>query len=126
MVGNRWPGVEIWVTEYAYAHRPLADTQSFFNETLDYFDEEDHIGRYTYFGAFRSSASNVGQDAVFLNNDGDLTDLGAWYIGQDATGVDPRSGDETDSLAVRTVGVNLVSMVLGTAGLLATMTMMVR
>lgn len=90
---HRWPGVEVWVTEYAYANRDLLPTQEFFNQTLDYFDKEDFLGRYTYFGSFRSDVSNVGPNAPFLNNDGDLTDIGAWYLGFDATGVDPQSGD---------------------------------
>lgn len=30
---------------------------------------------------------------AFLNQDGDLTDIGAWYLGRNATGVDPRSGE---------------------------------
>lgn len=88
----RWPGVEIWITEYAYAHKPLEETQDFFNQTVEWFDSQDYIGRYSYFGAFRSDTSNVGPNAAFLNNDGDLTDIGAWYLGNDATGVDPESG----------------------------------
>ncbi len=27
-----------------------------------------------------------------LNNDGELTDIGSWYLGGAATGVDPQSG----------------------------------
>jgi len=95
-VGERraeWPGVEIWVTEYALAHNDLSATQSHFNTTLEWFDEEDFIGGYTYFGAFRSEDSNVGPEATFLNNGGELTDLGGWYLGFGATGVDPQSGE---------------------------------
>ncbi len=92
---SRWPGAEIWVTEYAYAHQDLSATQEVFRQTLEYFDREDYIGRYSYFGAIRSWALNVGPNAAFLNNDGELTDIGAWYLGFDATAVDPQSGDET-------------------------------
>ena len=89
---KRWPGVEIWVTEYALAHQALSATQSFYNASAAWLDGADDVARYSYFGAFRSEDSNVGPDAVFLNNDGELTDLGAWYLGREATGVEPQSG----------------------------------
>lgn len=94
-IGERratWPHAEIWITEYAYAHQELGPTQEFYNQSADYFDKEDYIGRYTYFGAFRSETANVGPNAAFLNNDGELTDIGAWYLGFGSTGVDPLSG----------------------------------
>ena len=102
-IGERraeWPGAEVWITEYALANNDLAPTQEYFNQTLDYFDKEDYIGGYTYFGAFRSDVSNVGPNAVFLNNDGELTDIGSFYLGSGATGIDPQSGDG-DSAAGR-------------------------
>lgn len=88
-----WPDATIWVTEYAYAHQDLEATQEHFNRTIEYFENSDYIERYSYFGAFRSEASNVGPNAAFLNNDGDLTDMGSWYTGGKATGVDPQSGE---------------------------------
>ncbi|OAR00038.1 hypothetical protein LLEC1_02158 [Akanthomyces lecanii] len=93
-IGERrtlWPDAEIWITEYAYAHQDLSPTQQFFNQTVDYFDKEQYIGRYSYFGAFRSKNSSVGANAPFLNNAGKLTDIGAWYLGKSATGVNPQS-----------------------------------
>ncbi|KAG6018904.1 hypothetical protein E4U41_003512 [Claviceps citrina] len=86
-----WPDAEIWVTEYAYAHQDLQATQAFYNQTADYFDKLDYLGRYAYFGAFRSTNSNVGANAAFLNKDGRLTDIGSWYSGFGATGVIPES-----------------------------------
>ncbi|KAL2214634.1 hypothetical protein CC79DRAFT_1339522 [Sarocladium strictum] len=86
-----WPNTSIWITEYALAHKDLEAAQEFFNTTLEYFDKEDFVGKYTYFGAFRSDSSNVGTETVFLNNAGDLTDMGSWYLGGNATGVDPES-----------------------------------
>ncbi|CAI6091612.1 unnamed protein product [Clonostachys chloroleuca] len=88
-----WPDAEIWITEYAYANKDLAATQSFYNKSIAFFDSEDYIGRYTYFGAFRSDKSNVGPNAVFLNKAGELTDIGSWYLGSSATGLDPQSGE---------------------------------
>ncbi|PHH88801.1 hypothetical protein CDD83_7038 [Cordyceps sp. RAO-2017] len=95
-IGERkaaWPNAEIWVTEYAYAHQDLGPTQEFYNQTIDYFDKLDYIGRYSYFGAFRASAANVGPNAAFLSNGGRLTDIGSWYLGLGATGVSPQSGN---------------------------------
>ncbi|KAK2609235.1 hypothetical protein QQS21_002169 [Conoideocrella luteorostrata] len=95
-IGERkatWPDAEIWVTEYAYAHQDLQATQAFFNQTSDYFEKLDYLGRYSYFGAFRSTNSNVGANAAFLNNEGKLTDIGSWYLGSGATGVKPDSSN---------------------------------
>lgn len=89
MCQNSWPDKDIWVTEYAYAHQDLQPTQEFFNQTTDYFNKLDYIGRYSYFGAFRSSNSNVGANAAFLNKGGKLTDIGSWYLGFGATCVQP-------------------------------------
>ncbi|OLN87536.1 Alkali-sensitive linkage protein 1-like protein 3 [Colletotrichum chlorophyti] len=101
-IGERvaaFPNTKIWVTEYAYAHQDLEATQTFYNTSAEYFDRIDYIERYTYFGAFRSKTSNVGPNASFLNNDGNLTDIGSWYLGFGATGVNPQSG--SGSAAVR-------------------------
>lgn len=51
-----------------------------------------YITHYSYFGAFRSSASNVGPNAAFLTQKGQLTDIGAWYLGEKATGNVPKGG----------------------------------
>ncbi|KAI9851185.1 MAG: hypothetical protein M1838_004295 [Thelocarpon superellum] len=40
-----------------------------------------YINRYSYFGSFRSSASNVGPNAAMLTQNGKLTDIGAYYLG---------------------------------------------
>lgn len=80
------------MTEYAYAHQDLGPTQDFFRQTVEYFDKLDYIGRYSYFGAFRADKANVGPNAAFLSNGGQLTDIGSWYLGFGATGVSPQSG----------------------------------
>ncbi|KAH7362395.1 glycosyl hydrolase catalytic core-domain-containing protein [Plectosphaerella cucumerina] len=111
-IGERlsfWPNTSIWVTEYAYAHRDLGETTAFFNGTLSWFDDYTSLGGYSYFGAFRSAKSNVGPNAVFLNNAGQLTDMGSWYLGFGATGVNPQSGapvvGKMPSVAAAVVGV---------------------
>lgn len=60
-----------------------------------------YVDKYSYFGAFRSDVSNVGPEASMLTQNGELTDIGAWYLGQEATGNVPRG---TAVQAVRFVG----------------------
>ena len=45
----------------------------------------DYVERYSWFGAFRSNASNVGPNGCMLTQDGKLTDIGSWYLGGAAT-----------------------------------------
>jgi len=51
-----------------------------------------NITHYSYFGSFRSDVSNVGPNAAMLDSDGQLTDIGSWYLGGDATGNIPTAG----------------------------------
>lgn len=85
------------MTEYALDNSDLRSTQQFFNTSMEYFDRLESVGRYSYFGSFRSQYSNVGPNVVMLNNDGKLTDIGSWYLGGSATGVDPQSGTKVNS-----------------------------
>ncbi|KAF2101962.1 hypothetical protein NA57DRAFT_73401 [Rhizodiscina lignyota] len=85
-VGAAYPGKEIWVTEYADPNANLSDSQTFYNQSVGWFDRMENITHYSYFGSFRSSASNVGPNAAMLDQDGDLTDIGSWYLGGNATG----------------------------------------
>ncbi|KAH8164324.1 hypothetical protein CIB48_g3936 [Xylaria polymorpha] len=87
-----FPRAAIWVTEFAYANQNLQATQDFYNQAVNWMDGFDKIERYSYFGAFRSKTSNVGPNATFLNNAGQLTDIGSWYLGGGSTGVAPNSG----------------------------------
>jgi hypothetical protein len=82
----------MWITEYNIDNQDLQTTQSFFNMSADYFDRLDFVERYSYFGAFRSDVSNVGPNGAMLSADGNLTDIGAWYLGRQATGVQPGQG----------------------------------
>jgi len=49
-----------------------------------------YLTHYSYFGAFRSDLSNIGPNAAMLTQKGQLTDIGAWYLGQKATGNVPK------------------------------------
>lgn len=48
-----------------------------------------NVTRYCYFGSVRAGSSNIGGNAAMLNNDGELTDVGSWYLGGSATGAEP-------------------------------------
>lgn len=85
-VETREGKMKIWVTEYAYPHGNLQQSQQFFNESAEYFDRLEEVERYSYFGAFRSDRSNVGPYAAFLTQDGNLTDIGSLYLGGGLTG----------------------------------------
>ncbi|KAK1749771.1 alkali-sensitive linkage protein 1 [Echria macrotheca] len=88
-----FPNKTMWITEYNLDHQDLMSTQSFYNTSAEYFDRLDFVERYSLFGAFRSHVSNVGPNAAMLSSDGQLTDIGAWYLGREGTGVQPTSGD---------------------------------
>jgi hypothetical protein len=77
-VFRRFPGIPQWITEYNIDNQSLDDSQTFYNESSQYFDRIDSVGRYSLFGAFRSGVSNIGPNPVMLNNDGKLTDIGSW------------------------------------------------
>ncbi|KAI9828240.1 MAG: hypothetical protein M1826_006066 [Phylliscum demangeonii] len=79
-VHSTYANMSIWVTEYALAHEQLAPSQSFSSMSAEYFDRLDYVDRYSYFGSFRSSVSNVGPNAAMLTQDGKITDLGAAYV----------------------------------------------
>ena len=82
----------MWITEYNLDHRDLQSTQAFYNISAEYFDRLGFVERYSLFGAFRSHVSNVGPNGAMLNRDGELTDIGAWYLGRQGTGVHPVGG----------------------------------
>jgi hypothetical protein len=58
-----------------------------------------NVTHYSYFGAFRSSVSNVGPNAAMLDQNGKLTDIGSWYMGGVATHNIPKGpgGSKTSS-----------------------------
>ncbi|KAI9878725.1 MAG: hypothetical protein M1830_010685 [Pleopsidium flavum] len=85
-VRQAYPNMTMWVTEYADPEASFAESQSFYNESSQFFDRIDYITHYSYFGSFRSDASNVGPNAAMLTQDGKLTDIGSWYLGGSRTG----------------------------------------
>jgi hypothetical protein len=55
-------------------------------------NNNSNLTHYSYFGAFRSDVSNVGANAAMLDQKGQLTDIGSWYMGGVATNNIPKSG----------------------------------
>ena len=126
-VRSTYPNMSIWVTEYADANDNLANTQSFYNQSAQYFDRIEYVVRfivvhafkwkltsmssyithYSYFGAFRSSYSNVGPNAAMLTQKGKLTSIGSWYLGGVATNnipsAAPRIGSSFTGLGILVV-----------------------
>lgn len=79
--------------------------------SAEYLDRLPYIERYSFFGAFRSSVSNIGTNATMLSVGGRLTDIGKWYLGRVGNGVDPNSTD-SGSPAPESWWVVLSSLVL--------------
>ncbi|KAJ9649108.1 hypothetical protein H2199_001022 [Coniosporium tulheliwenetii] len=95
-----WPNMTIWVTEYADANNNLESSQRFYNQSAEWFDRMENITHYSYFGSFRSDVSNVGPNAAMLTQDGELTDIGSWYLGGAATNNIPEAKGAAGRTAV--------------------------
>ncbi len=90
----------LWITEYALENANLSATQDFFNESAEYFDRLDYVTHYSYFGSFRSSKSNVGANVAMLTQNGQLTDIGSWYLGGAATNNIPSEAGQLQRFSV--------------------------
>ncbi|KAM7214395.1 Glycosyl hydrolase catalytic core domain containing protein [Rhypophila decipiens] len=96
---NAFPGVPIWLIEYGFNDQDLPKTQKFFNESLAFVEASKSVERYAWFGACRSIVSNVGPNAAMLNPYGELTDIGSWYLGGNATGLEAIPTDQPTEAA---------------------------
>lgn len=83
---HSFPGLDIWITEFGIPCESLENTQKFYNQSIPYLDNKESVKQYAWFGAFRSIVSNVGPNQAFLDPYGELTDIGSWYLGGNATG----------------------------------------
>ncbi|KAK3724499.1 hypothetical protein LTR37_001123 [Vermiconidia calcicola] len=88
-----YEGMPIWVTEFAHPDTSLEETHAFYNQSSAFLDETSYIKRYSWFGSFRSDVANdyVGPNVAMLEPDGELTDIGAWYLGHPAEWEPPKS-----------------------------------
>lgn len=110
---SAFPNMTFWFTEFAFNHQDVLPSQEFFNLTMEYFDRMDNVEKYSWFGSFRSDVSNVGPNSALLNQDGELTYIGAWYMNKDRsaagseTGIGPNSGS-LKSFSFATLGLMAV------------------
>jgi hypothetical protein len=65
------------------------------NESMAYLDDKDWVQGYAWFGAFRQDDANewTGDGVSMLDDDGDLTGLGAEYLGGEENGFEEGMGD---------------------------------
>ncbi|KAA8628763.1 hypothetical protein SMACR_07148 [Sordaria macrospora] len=80
------PDKPVWITEFACTNWnqedpiPKEEVENFCRESCKYLDTLDWVERYAWFGAMRpETIGNVGRWAAFLGDEGELTELGAWY-----------------------------------------------
>lgn len=75
-----YPNMTLWVTEFADSYDTLANSQMTASQDFSYLDRLSNVIRYSYFGSFRSSVSNVGANATMLDQCGRLTQIGNQYL----------------------------------------------
>ena len=77
------PDAQYWVTEMALPKQDSQATLSMMNDSLSYLDDLEFVQAYAWFGVFRNNEANewTGDNVSLFNDDGDLTDLGALYLG---------------------------------------------
>lgn len=85
---NASMGLEIWVTELALPQADAQTTGTMMNQTLPYLDGLPYAGRYAWYGLFRDNVNSswTGDGVALLDGSGRLTELGAVYLGGNATG----------------------------------------
>ncbi|KAK4033935.1 alkali-sensitive linkage protein 1 [Parachaetomium inaequale] len=110
-----FPNKTMWITEYNLNDQNLETTQSFYNMSAEYFDRLDFVERYSFFGAFRSDVSNVGPNGAMLSTNGSLTDIGAWYLGRQATGILPTSKSSGFRLVIPQASIAVLTALLAVA-----------
>ncbi|KAF2657591.1 glycoside hydrolase family 128 protein [Lophiostoma macrostomum CBS 122681] len=85
---SRETPLKIWVTELALPQQDAEATVSMMNQSLPFLDGLDYVEKYAWFGAFRTGDANewTGDAVALFDNGGGLTELGALYMGGEASG----------------------------------------
>ncbi|KAI0024021.1 glycoside hydrolase family 128 protein [Xylariomycetidae sp. FL0641] len=86
--------LKIWVSEFALVQQDESETFAMMNQTLPYLDNLDSVEKYAWFGVFRPKDANdwTGDSVSLLQNDGGLSELGAYYLGGEENGF--KKGDQ--------------------------------
>jgi hypothetical protein len=90
-----YPDKDLWVTEMALPQPATKEeVLGMMNQSLAFLDSTDWVARYAWFGAFREDEANdwTGDAVALLDDDGDLTELGALYMGGEARGFEAGDG----------------------------------
>ncbi|KEY73816.1 hypothetical protein S7711_03115 [Stachybotrys chartarum IBT 7711] len=96
------PSAPLWITEVALPQASADETLAMLNETIAYLDDDDGVEAYAWFGAFRTDEANewTGDGVSFFNGEGELTDVGAQYLGGEEGGFETgMAGEDGDSSA---------------------------
>ncbi|KAI1340721.1 glycoside hydrolase family 128 protein [Xylariaceae sp. FL0016] len=82
--------LQVWISELALVQASDDTTFAMMNQTLPYLDSLDYVAKYSWFGAFRPNEANdwTGDGVSLFQNDGGLSQLGAYYLGGQANGFD--------------------------------------
>ncbi|KAH7141353.1 glycosyl hydrolase catalytic core-domain-containing protein [Dactylonectria estremocensis] len=90
-----YPDVSFWITEMALPSEDEEATFAMMNSSLKYLDALDYVEGYAWFGAFRADEANewTGDSVSFFDDDGDLTELGAYYLGGEERGFTEGTSD---------------------------------
>ncbi|KAI1817717.1 glycosyl hydrolase catalytic core-domain-containing protein [Poronia punctata] len=83
--------VKIWVSELGLAQADSDTTFDMMKRTLPYLDQLDDVEKYAWFGVFRPKEANswTGDSLALFENDGGLSELGAYYLGGEENGFKP-------------------------------------
>ncbi|KAF7550908.1 hypothetical protein G7Z17_g5394 [Cylindrodendrum hubeiense] len=87
------PDASYWITEMALPQQDEEATFSMMNNSLNYLDSLDYVEGYAWFGAFRADEANdwTGDSVSLLDDDGELTKIGALYLGGEERGFEEGS-----------------------------------
>ncbi|KAK5946023.1 hypothetical protein PMZ80_000162 [Knufia obscura] len=114
----------IWITELALPQQSATANEVMMNTTLPYLDGLEYVERYSWFGIFREENANgwTGGGVALLDDGGDLSGLGAMYLGggfEEGMSADDGGAEGAavstsrgSSLAV-VIGVGLLSLFVG-------------
>ncbi|KAI8626235.1 glycoside hydrolase family 128 protein [Xylariaceae sp. FL1651] len=80
--------VRVWVSELGLPQADQNTTFAMMNQTLPYLDQLDYVEKYAWFGVFRPQEANewTGGGLALFQNDGGLSELGAYYLGGESNG----------------------------------------
>ncbi|KAH9240135.1 glycoside hydrolase family 128 protein [Colletotrichum gloeosporioides 23] len=96
------PNLKYWITEMALPQQDTDATFAMMNLSLSFLDDADYVDGYAWFGAFRKDEANAwtGNKVSLFDDDGGLTELGAYYLGGDERGFEEgQKGNFASSLS---------------------------